>query len=100
MRMRSQRDMRSMLPKTAEGGCARSCLVSIDDRVIPQRFAHVWRSPLRFQNWMMMPLRQSPGVFSLIQTQFISTCSHRSIHSPPNFKRSTVILYIPSPLSF
>ena len=72
----------------------------IDKRVIPRWFAQIRRSPLRFQNGRMMPLRQSSGIFSLIQTQFIITCSHRSIHSPPNFKRSAVILHIRAALSF
>ena len=53
----------------------------IDKRVTPRWFAQVRRSPLRFQNGRMMPLRQSSGIFSLIQTQFIITCSHRSMHS-------------------
>ena len=47
-----------------------------------------------------MALPQSSGIFSLIQTQFIITCSHRSMHSPPNFKSSAVILHIPAALSF
>ena len=72
----------------------------IDKRVIPMWFVQVRRSPLRFQNGRMMPLRQSSGIFSLIQTQFIITCSHRSMHSPPNFKSSAVILHIPAALSF
>ena len=47
-----------------------------------------------------MPLRQSSGIVSLIQTQFIITCSHRSMHSSPNFRSSAVILHIPAALSF
>ena len=62
----------------------------VDRRVIPRWFEQVRRSPLR----------QSSGIFSLIQTQFIITCSHRSMHSPPNFKSSAVILHIPATLSF
>ena len=42
----------------------------IDRRLIPQRFAQVRQSPLRFQNGS---LRQSSGIFSLIQTQLIIT---------------------------
>ena len=72
----------------------------IDKRVIPRWFAQIRRSPLRFQNGRMMPLRQSSGIVSLIQTQFIITCSHRSIHSPPNFRSSAVTLHIPAALSF
>ena len=69
----------------------------IDRRVIPRWFAEVRRSPVRFQKIRMMHLRQSSGiVFSLIQTQFIITCSHRSMHSPPNFKGSAVFLHIPA----
>ena len=68
--------------------------------MIHRWFAQVRRSPLRFQNGRMMPLRQSSGIFSLIQTQFIITCSHRSMHSPPNFKSSAVILHIPAARSF
>ena len=56
-------------------------------------------SPLRFQNGRIMPLRQSSGIFSLIQTQFIITWSDRSMHSHPNFKSSAVILHIPVALS-
>ena len=47
-----------------------------------------------------MPLRQSSGIFSLIQTPFIINYSHCSMHSPPNLKRSAVILHIPAALSF
>ena len=72
----------------------------IDRRVIPRWFAQVRRSPLRFQNGRMMPLRESSAIFSLIQTQFIITCSHRSMHSPPNLKSSAVILHFPAALSF
>ena len=72
----------------------------IDKRVIPRWFAQVRRSTLRFQNGRMMPLRQSSGIFSLIQTQFINTCIHRSMHTPPNFKSSAIILHIPAALSF
>ena len=74
----------------------------IDKRVIPRWFAQIRRSPLRFQNARMMPLRQSSGIVSLIQTQFIirPTCSHRSMHSPPNFRSSAVTLHIPAALSF
>ena len=73
---------------------------SIDRRVISRWFAQVRRSPLRFQNGRMMPLRQSSGIFSVIQTQYIFTCNHRIIHSPPNFKRSAVIMHIPTALLF
>ena len=72
----------------------------IDRRVIPRWFAQVRWSPLRFQNGRMMPLRQSSGIFSFIQTQFIITCRHRSMHSPTNKKKSAIILYIPVALSF
>ena len=151
MRMRSQRDMRSMLSKAAlkstnamynvrlcslhfsiicqraniwsmveRPGMKPACCIrlrdliaetdlrrrmsarsfpGIDKRVIHRWFPLVRRSPLRFQNGRMMPLRQSSGIFSLIQTQFIITCSHRSIHSPPNFNSSAVILHIPAALS-
>ena len=89
---------------TAETGLRRRMSArsfpGIDKRVIPRWFAQVRRSPLRFQNGRMMPLRQSSGIFSLIQTQIINTCSHRSRHSPPNFKSSAVILHIPAALSF
>ena len=47
-----------------------------------------------------MPIRQSSGIVSLIQTQFIIICNHRSMHSPPNFKCAAVILHIPAALSF
>ena len=47
----------------------------------------------------MMPLRQSSGIVSLIQTQFIITCSHRRMHSHPNFRSSAVTLHIPAALS-
>ena len=152
MRMRSQRDMRSMLSKAAlkstnamynvrlcslhfsiicrraniwsmveRPGMKPACCIrlrdliaetdlrrrmsarsfpGIDKRVIPRWFAQVRRSPLRFQNGRMMPLRQSSGIVSFIQTQFIITCSNRSMHSPPNFKSSAVILHIPAALSF
>ena len=151
MRMRSQRDMRSMLSKAAlqstnamynvrlcslnfsiicrrakiwsmveRPGMKPACCIrlrdliaetdlrsrmsarsfpGIDKRVIPRSFAQVRRSPLRFQNGRMMPLRQSSGIFSLIQTQFIITCSRCSMHSPPNFKSSAVILHIPAALT-
>ena len=127
MRMRSQRDMRSMLSKAALTStnaiynvrlcawhfsiiCRRANILStverlgmkpaccirlrdliadtdlrrrrsarsfpgIDRRVIRRCFAQVRRSPLRFQNGRMMPLRQSSGIFSLIQTHCITTCS-------------------------
>ena len=152
MRMRSQRDMRSMLSKAAlkstnamynvrlcslhfsimcrratiwsmveRPGMKPACCIrlrdliaetdlrrrmsarsfpGIDKRVIPRWFAQIRRSPLRFQNGRMMPLRQSSGIVSLIQTQFIITCSHRSMHSPPNFRSSAVTLHIPAALSF
>ena len=152
MRMRSQRDIRSMLSKAAlkstnamynvrlcslhfsiicrrakiwsmveRPGMKPACCIRLRDliaetdlrrrisarsfpgivrRVIPRWFAQVRRSPLRFQNGRMMPLRQSSGIFSLIQTQFIINCSHCSMHSPPNFKNSAVILHIPAALSF
>ena len=129
MRMRSQRDMRSMLSKAASKstnamdnvrlcslhfsiicrmakiwsmverpGMKPACCIrlrdliaetdlrrrmsarsfpGIDKRVIPRWFAQVRRSPLRFQNGRMMPLRQSSEIFSLIQAQFIITCSYR-----------------------
>ena len=68
----------------------------IDRRVIPRWFAQVRRSPLRFQNGRMMHPRQSSGIFSLIQTQFIITCSHRSMHSPPNLKvRPLSCIFLP-----
>ncbi len=126
MRMRSQRDMRSMLSKAAamynvrlcslhfsiicrrakiwsmveRPGMKPACCIrlrdliaetdlrkrmsarsfpGIDKRVIPRWFAQVRRSPFRFQNGRMMPLRQSSGTFSLIHTQFIITCSHCSM---------------------
>ena len=68
----------------------------IDRRVIPRWLAQVTRSPLRFQNGRIMPLRQSSGIFSVIQTQFIITCNHRSIRSPPNFKsRPLSCIFLP-----
>ena len=68
----------------------------IDRRVIPRWFAQVRRSPLRFQNGRMVHPRQSSGIFSLIQTQFIITCSHRSMHSPPNLKvRPLSCIFLP-----
>ena len=125
MRMRSQRDMRSMLSKAAlqstntmynvrlcslhfsiiwqranilstveRPGMKPACCIrlrdviadtdlrrrmsarrfpGIDKRVIPRWFAQVRRSPLRFPNGRMLPLLQSSGFFSLIQTQFIIT---------------------------
>ena len=155
MRMRSQRDMRSMLSKAAlkstnamynvrlcslhfsiicrrakiwsmveRPGMKPACCIrlrdliaetdlrrrmsarsfpGIDKRVIPRWFAQVRRSPLRFQNGRMIPIRQSSGIVSLTQPQFFITCSHRShrsMHSPPNFRSSAVTLHVPAALSF
>ena len=69
----------------------------IDRSVILRWFVQVRRSPWHFQKGRMMPLHQSPGIFSLIQTQFITTCNHRSV---TNFKSSAAILHIPAALPF
>ena len=78
---------------------ARSC-PGIDGRVIPRWFVQVGWSPLRFQNGRTMLLRQSSGIFSLIQMQFIIICNQTSMHSPTNFKTSAVILHILAAPSF